>query len=100
MSTIEPSIIAIITAIMVPVLAGLLYIIRAEIRKNTTVTDATHAQTVPNHGTSLRDAVDRIERGRHEDRQMFLSRIDDVHSDVKATRADLANHIDFHLKEK
>jgi uncharacterized membrane protein len=86
---IEPSAIAIITAVMVPVLAGLLYIIRAEIRRNTKTTDDTHAQVIPNHGTSLRDAIDRMER-----------QLAEVHIDVRQTRSDLANHIDFHLKEK
>lgn len=86
---IEPSVIAIITAVMVPVLAGLLYIIRAEIRRNTQTTDDTHAQVIPNHGTSLRDAIDRMER-----------QLSEVHLDVRQTRSDLANHIDFHLKEK
>lgn len=88
---IEPSAIAIVTAVMVPVLAGLLYIIRAEIRRNTKTTDDTHAQVIPNHGhgTSLRDAIDRMER-----------QLSEVHLDVRQTRSDLANHIDFHLKEK
>ena len=84
---IEPSLIAIVTAIMVPILAGLLYIIRAEIRKNTKTTDLTHEQVVPNHGTSLRDAVDRIER-----------RIDSVHEDVVYVRGRVDRHIDDHDK--
>jgi hypothetical protein len=82
---IEPSAIAIVTGICVPLLAGLLYLIRAEIRRNTLTTDATHAQTVPNHGTSLRDAVDRIER-----------RIDSVHDDVVYVRGRVDRHIDDH----
>ena len=82
---IEPSLIAIVTAIMVPILAGLLYIIRAEIRKNSVVTDLTHEQVVPNHGTSLRDAVDRIER-----------RIDGVHEDVVYVRQRIDRHVDGH----
>lgn len=81
----EPSLIAIVTAIMVPMLAGLLYIIRAEIRKNSAVTDATHAQTVPDHGKSLRDAVDRIEH-----------RIDSVHDDITYVRGRVDRHIDDH----
>jgi len=82
---IEPSAIAVITAIMVPVVGALLYVIRSEIRKNTETTDATHAQTIPNHGTSLRDAVDRIER-----------RIDGVHEDVRYVRGRVDRHIDDH----
>jgi len=86
---IEPSAIAILTAIMVPVIGGLLYIIRAEIRRNSQVTDATHEQVIPNHGTSLRDAVDRIER-----------RITDVHDEVKAARQDFSGHLTWHLDRK
>ncbi len=84
---IEPSAIAIITGIMVPLIGALLYVIRAEIRKNTATTDATHEQVVPNHGTSLRDAVDRIER-----------RIDSVHEDIVYVRGRVDRHIDDHDK--
>jgi hypothetical protein len=93
---IEPSAIAIFTAIMVPVLGGLLYIIRAEIRKNTATTDATHEQMIPNHGTSLRDAVDRIEHGRLEDRALYKQLISDVHADVRYVVARVDRHIDDH----
>jgi uncharacterized membrane protein len=82
---VEPSAIAIVTAFMVPILAGLLYIIRAEIRKNTATTDLTHEQVIPNHGTSLRDAVDRIEK-----------RIDGVHEDITYVRSRVDRHIDDH----
>jgi hypothetical protein len=82
---IEPSAVALFTAVMVPLLAGLLYIIRAEIRKNSVVTDATHEQVIPNHGTSLRDAIDRIEK-----------RIDGVHEDVTYLRDRVDRHVDSH----
>jgi hypothetical protein len=82
---IEPSAIAVLTAVMVPLVGVLLYVIRAEIRKNSAVTDATHDQVIPNHGTSLRDAVDRIER-----------RIDGVHEDVTYLRDRVDRHVDTH----
>ena len=96
----EPSIAAAITAVIVPILGLLMYVIRAEIRRNSAVTDETHAQMIPNHGSSLRDAVDRIERRQHEDRETYRELIADVHTDVKATRADLANHIDWHMNKE
>lgn len=89
MTTIEPSAIAILTGIMVPIVGALLYVIRSEIRKNSAVTDLTHEQVIPNHGTSLRDAVDRIER-----------RIDGVHEDVIYVRGRVDRHIDDHDKGK
>jgi hypothetical protein len=85
MDTIDPSVIAIITAVAVPVLAGLLYIIRAEIRRNTVTTDATHDQMIPNHGTSMRDAVDRIENTIH-----------DLRGDVAYLRDRVDRHVDSH----
>ena len=93
---IEPSAIAILTGIMVPLVGALLYIIRAEIRKNSAVTDATHEQMIPNHGTSLRDAVDRIEHGRLEDRALYQQLIHDVHTDVRYVRDRVDRHVEGH----
>lgn len=51
---------AILTALII-VMGVIGWLIRAEVRKNTDETAASHAQLIPNHGTSLRDAVDRLE---------------------------------------
>ena len=96
----EPSAAAAVTAVLVPLLGLLMYVIRAEIRRNTKTTDDTHAQMIPNHGSSLRDAVDRIERRQHEDRETYRELIADVHTDVRATRADLAQHIQWHVNKE
>lgn len=96
----DPSAAAAVTAVLVPLLGLLMYVIRAEIRRNTKVTDQTAAQMIPNHGTSMRDAIDRIERRQKEDREAYQGLIADVHQDVKATRADLANHIDWHMNKE
>ena len=93
---IEPSAIAVLTAIMVPVVGALLYVIRAEIRKNTKTTDATHEQMVPNHGTSMRDAVDRIEKRQEEDRSTYARLINEVHNDVVYVRDRIDRHVETH----
>lgn len=81
----DPAAIGVTVTILVAIGAFALYIIRAEIKKNTVTTDLTHAQTIPNHGASLRDAVDRIEK-----------RIDGVHEDVIYVRGRVDRHIDDH----
>ena len=81
----DPAAIGVTVTALTAVGAFALYIIRSEIKKNTTVTDATHAQTIPNHGASLRDAVDRIEK-----------RIDGVHEDIIYVRSRVDRHIDDH----
>lgn len=96
----EPSVAAAVTAVLVPMLGALMYVIRAEVRRNTKVTDATALQMIPNHGTSMRDAIDRIERRQQEDRETYQGLISEVHEDVKATRSDLANHIDWHMNKE
>ena len=82
----EPQAIAAVVATLAVALGGLLYLIRAEIRRNTVATEATHAQLIPDHSLSLRDAVDRIEK-----------RLDEVHTDVRAARSELSDHITWHL---
>lgn len=96
----EPSVAAAVTAVLVPMLGALMYVIRAEIRRNTKVTDSTALQMIPNHGTSMRDAIDRIEKRQQEDRETYQGLISDVHADVKATRSDLSNHIDWHMNKE
>lgn len=81
----DPAAVGVIVTILIAVGAFALYIIRGEIHKNTITTDLTHAQTIPNHGASLRDAVDRIEK-----------RIDGVHEDVIYVRGRVDRHIDDH----
>jgi len=76
-------------AILVPCMGALLYIIRAEIRKNTRSTEATEAQMIPNHGTSLRDAVDRIEK-----------RMTEIHIDVRNVDGKLDRHLEHHIDSK
>jgi len=104
---IEPSAVAIVTGIIVslaaPLLAGMLYIIRAEIRKsrdllavNTQATTAVHEQTIPDHGTSMRDAIDRIERRQSEDRRVIGERIEGVHRSVREVRTELHQHTANH----
>jgi hypothetical protein len=83
--TLDPALIGIAVTVVIAGSAFGLYIIRGEIKRNSVVTDATHAQTVPNHGASLRDAVDRIEK-----------RIDGVHEDVIYLRNRVDRHVDDH----
>ena len=81
----DPAAIGVTVTILIAGGSFALYIIRGEIKRNTTVTDMTHAQTIPNHGASLRDAVDRIEK-----------RIDGVHQDVIYLRNRVDRHVDDH----
>jgi hypothetical protein len=75
--------ISIIVGLMVVAMSGLMYIIRAEIRRNG---DTLRKEMAPNHGTSMRDAIDRLEAGqtRMED---HLTRIDEKHDE----------HISWHM---
>ena len=82
---IDPALIGITVTVLIAGSAFALYIIRGEIKKNTVTTDLTHAQTIPNHGASLRDAVDRIEK-----------RIDGVHADVIYVRDRVDRHVEGH----
>jgi uncharacterized membrane protein len=56
-----PSDIAIILGIVSVLMGAVGWWMRAEIRKNAVEIRANGAQLEPNHGTTLRDAVDRIE---------------------------------------
>ena len=81
----EPAALASLSAVAVAVLGALLYVIRAEIRKNTQTTDITAKQMVPNHGASLRDAVDRIE-----------THIGELREDINHVRQRVDRHVDSH----
>ena len=81
----EPAVLASLATVAVAVCGGLLYIIRGEIRKNTQTTDITARQMIPNHGTSLRDAVDRIER-----------QLGELREDIGYVRARVDRHVDSH----
>jgi hypothetical protein len=65
-------------AILVPCMGALLYIIRAEIRKNGVGIDTMNAEMQNNHGTSLRDAIDRLEQGQQRNEEHLL-RIESKH---------------------
>ena len=92
----EPAVLASLGTIAVIGLGGLLYIIRAEIGKNTKVTKANAEQMVPNHGTSMRDAVDRIEKRQEEDRSTYARLINEVHNDVVYVRDRIDRHVETH----
>lgn len=94
----EPGYIAVTVTVILALVAGGLYVIRAEVRKGNDAAETAAVQLVPNHGTSLRDAIDRIEKRGHEDRVTYLARITDIHDDVKAIRNRLDSHIDLHNK--
>lgn len=81
----EPSEVGVIIATVVALLGGLMYLIRAEIRKGNDVADESLAQMVPNHGASLRDAVDRIE-----------GHIGELRQDVGYLRERVDRHVDTH----
>lgn len=59
------------------------------IHENTLETRANGEQMIPNHGTSLRDAVDRIEK-----------RMGEIHTDVRAVDSKLSHHIDWHMERE
>ena len=85
----EPGWIGAGCAVILAVLGGGMYVIRAEVLKGNEVTDQAHAEMIPNHGSSLRDAVDRME-----------SRLHDVHTDVREIRKNQQDHLDWHLKRE
>jgi|GEM_PF-2118117 len=89
----EPSvIIAICGTLLVAISAlagGLLYVIRAEVRKGNVTTEQAHAEMIPNHGTSMRDAVDRIERRQGEYRDEARQSLDTVHARISSLHTDL-----------
>lgn len=92
----EPGYIAVTVTVILALLAGGMYVIRSEVRKGSDTATAAHEEMIPNHGSSLRDAVDRIETRMHDDRAIYLSHITDIHDDVKAIRTRLDLHIDHH----
>ena len=75
--------------ILIILLGGLTWLIRTEVKKNGKSIAANSAEMIPNHGSSLRDAVDRIER-----------RISEIHTDVRAVDSKLTHHIDWHLEKE
>lgn len=66
-------------AVLVSISVIVGYLIRAEVRRTGEATKVAKEQLLPNHGTSLRDAVDRIE------------------AHVLRTEAKLDRHIEHHL---
>ena len=78
-----------ILAVLISASLILGYLIRAEMKRNTKATEANGAQMIPNHGTSLRDAVDRIEK-----------RMTEIHIDVRAVDSKLSHHIDWHMDKE
>ena len=92
----EPAVLAASGTVAVIVLGGLLYLIRAEIARNTTATKANSDQMQPNHGASMRDAVDRIERTQREDRATYIRMIGEVHEDVVYVRDRVDRHVRDH----
>lgn len=94
----EPGYIAVTVTVLLALVAAGMYVIRAEVRKGNAAAETAAVQLVPNHGTSLRDAIDRIERRGNEDRATYLAHISDIHEDVKAIRTRLDQHIDHHNK--
>lgn len=95
---VEPGWLTIIITVISLVIASGMYVIRAEVRKGNTAVNRNGAELVPNHGSSMRDAIDRIERRQAEDRELFLDRIDDVHDDIRDVQSRLNGHIDNHNK--
>lgn len=93
---IEPGWIGAAVAVILAATGGGMYVIRSEVRKGTDTATAAHEEMIPNHGSSLRDAIDRIESRMQDDRTMYLAHIGDVHADVKAIRGRLDAHIDHH----
>jgi hypothetical protein len=92
----EPGWIAIAVTVILAALGGGMYVIRAEVRKGNDVAEASHVEMIPNHGSSLRDAIDRIEKRQIEDRATFLGHIDDVHESLNSIRGRIDNHVDNH----
>jgi len=84
---IEPGYIAVIVTVILAVLAGGMYVIRAEVMKGNVTATAAHEEMIPNHGSSLRDAVDRLE-----------ARLSSVHADVREIRANQKDHLDWHME--
>lgn len=93
---IEPGYLAVALTVITLAIGAGLYVIRSEVRKGNDTATSAHEEMIPNHGSSLRDAVDRIERRQSEDRHTYLTRLNDVHDDVKAIRGRLDQHIDQH----
>lgn len=95
---IEPGYIAVIVTVILALLAGGMYVIRAEVLKGNETADLTHREVIPNHSSSLRDAVDRIEKRQVEDRATFLGHVAEIHATIAAIRTRQDLHIDHHAK--
>jgi hypothetical protein len=98
LSMIEPGYIAVIVTVILALTGAGMYVIRAEVRKGNVVAEATAVEMVPNHGSSMRDAIDRIEARQVEDRATFLGHIADLHGSIAAIRNRQDQHIDGHNK--
>lgn len=83
---IEPGYIAVMVTVILAFLAAGMYVIRAEVRKGNDTATASHDEVTQNHGSSLRDVVDRVE-----------SRLNDVHIDVREIRRNQSEHLSWHL---
>jgi hypothetical protein len=90
----EPAWVGIGVTVILAAVAGCMYVIRAEVRKGNTDSAAAHVELIPNHGSSLRDAVDRIEARQIEDRATFLGHVADLHANLNGLRNRVDNHID------
>lgn len=101
----------------VAILAGLLYIIHAEQNKQTVrqlethaKADAVMAELIPNHGSSMRDAVDRIEKAVIElcgADALWSSRIDENTSAIRRygefvsnLNSDFRKHLQDHINKE
>jgi len=94
--SIEPGYVAVIVTVILALLAGGMYVIRSEVLKGNKTAEAAHVELIPDHGLTLRDAIDRIETRQMEDRTTFSGHVADIHSDIKAIRARIDDHIDHH----
>jgi len=94
----EPAWVGIGVTVILAAVAGCMYVIRAEVRKGNSVAEASHVEMIPNHGSSMRDAIDRIESRQAEDRELFTGHVRDLHHNIQALRDRVDRLHDAHQK--
>lgn len=91
--SIEPTWVGVLTPIILAVVGALGFWIRAEVR-------AGNKQLVNNGGSTMRDAVDRMEARQIEDRGTSKKDHDDLVQEISALRHRMDAHIDNHNRGK
>lgn len=70
------------------------FLIRYAWRKIKDEMNPIRAEMVPNHGSSMRDAIDRIEQGQKEFQALVLKELKKSNKKIKRVERELREHLD------